>query len=249
MKKLHENEDEIGLIDIFKVLYKWKYFIIFTVSVFTISSILYSFFLIGENKFIISSSLQIGRFESIYLQTPEEINQYVQNEEILKFFTKELGEENLEIFLDIRNKKGKNKNIKLHDLWKEHVKFNNNNLITISLDRTQVRKVNWLVVNKIIKYHNEILKNLKEKYFSDYIKIINRSKKMTNPDLQLALLIEKPVYSMTLLNSIYPSEKRLHSKKKIVVIAFFLSLISTIFLSFIFEFLRKFDWRQIKNIK
>lgn len=247
------NQDEISLLDIIRVLYKWKYFIISFIIIITCAGVIYHKVFLQDDRFTNYSIIQIGKIGTIDIQSSEEFNFYLKSILLMQEIEKEIGKDNILKYLNISDESKKGDMLLIRNKWQDSIEFSGDKLITKSHDKNLVTKVNTIVVKKVIDKHEKILNKELQIYYDKYKLLLKNLLKIVKKEDagRLLLPVEIPKYDMTKVkqsskNNIPTMVKK--SFKKFIIVTFFIASFFSVFLVFIIDFLRKFNWKELKNL-
>ena len=170
---------------------------------------------------------------------------FLYNDNFFNQIVKEIGNKNMEDFLNIIN----NDQTVLFNNWQKHVMFKNSQLITKSYNIDLTIKVNLLLSDKLIKWQENLLNKKINDYYQQYSQQYNQFRHFIKDDkflIMLPTLNYNNSYILKTADEELPV-KDLYSLKKIGLISFFVSFIFIIFLVFIIDFFKKINWLEIKN--
>lgn len=239
------EEDEINLIDIIKVLWRWRYFILgfFIVAMAIVLVYVVTIPVYYESRSII----ELAKFD---LSIPESaarikirvgnINSYLDSSKCLNECIRSIGKKELYKILEIDFSK-KNKELYNEALGKlrDAVSFKGNSLFVKLQNPTNAIKLNNILAKLVVKRENRILNEKLKKYEQQINKIIADKKTISSFPF-----FEESYVSFTADEN---PVRKVDNRKKIVMIAFFVSIFLAIFLAFILEFFRNLDWKQITS--
>jgi len=250
------EEDEISLIDIIRVLWRWRYFIISFIGIVTLISIIYVTFKPVYYKS--QSIIKLASFNDTLIENQNEVNDYLHSlicaEEAKKFFGEKTFYKMLNLDIDAMKKY-----LKSDELWSK-LEFNriilermrsmisfekNYYLIVKSRNPIYSINLNKFLAEQIVKRQNNLLnkklENYKERYKAIFFRTILSKEKFVIPSLtfQNACII---------LSADKNVIEKISKKRTIVIISFCISIFIAIFLAFILEFFRNLDWKQVINL-
>ncbi len=251
MKDALQN-DEISLFDIIKVLYKWKYFIISFIIIITCAGAIYYKVFLQDDKYMNYSIIRIGKIGTTQIQTSEELNFYLKSDLLRQEIENMIGQKNILKYLNISDENEKENNLLIKRKWQDSIEFSKNKLITKSHDINLVTKVNTMVVKKVIDEYEKKLKKELQIYYNNYSTITKNLAKIINKENVGKLLIPLniPNYYMTKVNQLSENNIPIRIKKsfkKFIIIIFFIASFFSVFLAFLIDFLKKINWKELKN--
>ena len=238
-RNINYNDEEINLIDIIKIFYKYRILIIFGTILIVALSVFLTFLKNKRGKYVASSYIAVFNLSEDRKKTLEnEVNLFLHSNEVIKKIKDKIGSENLMKFL---NCKSTNAEI-IKKNWESQVNFifSENKLVTKSYNKNLALKINLLLLNELSEY---LTRNIKEMIYEIANKLSSNSK------INFVITTSSFPYHKVLFRATEDSTiKEQHTSLiKVLIISFIGSIFIMIFLVFIIEFFKKVDWQNLKR--
>ncbi len=246
------EEDEINLIDLLKIIYKWRVVVI--VSIVLIELIFLGYVYFSKPKYQAKSILKIGTFDGKILENDTMINSYLHNKFLVNKVINLIGEDELLKLLNIKKEnyfklEGLNKKRLILSKWNKSVTFSQESLITTFYSPDNNAEINIFLAKYIKEHHAVIL----EKNKNNYIELLNvMLKSIVNKNRNSIYIGSINIPSFTTTEIILKATDDTiqvikPSLKKYLLIGLFIGLFIGLILPFILEFFSKIEWKEIKD--
>lgn len=224
----NNQQDEIRIEDILRVLWKWRFFIIGI----TILTVLISVYVSFSKKpiYVISGSVTRTVWDNKY-SDKNIIELYIRS---YSNFEKLLKDKDIMVFL--KKQSDKHKTEEIYNWYFDNYKFYLTDISDII--ELKIKFWNKKYLKRIANFYINEIYNYEKKIYDECMNKGNKLKNISTVGISPAIIINP-------MENVIVREKS--NKLKLIITTFIVSLITTIFLSFIFNYISKINWDEIKK--